>query len=159
MYISFDPFLLLFWVFVTSFIPGVYEQVNINDLATAIQLIDNNCLVTNAGFSTSAGGTYSNTLLPSAKNKQFVLSSSNIIILPIRLSPSTSTVVHTTGTVASSAIGGNGAYVYSISVNNSGGSINSSTGAYTAGLTGSVADTVLVTDALGNTATATVNVT
>jgi hypothetical protein len=62
------------------FTPGVNEKVNINDLATLVQSIDPNTLVTNAGFSTSSGGTYTNTLLPSAKNKQFVVSSANISI-------------------------------------------------------------------------------
>ncbi len=43
-----------------------------------------------------------------------------------------------------------GTYSYSIHTNNSGGSINSSTGVYTAGSTPSVTDTVRVTDGLGN---------
>lgn len=37
---------------VTSFAPGVYQEVNINALATQVQIIDPNTLVTNAGFST-----------------------------------------------------------------------------------------------------------
>jgi len=54
---------------------------------------------------------------------------------------------------------GSGAgYVYSINANNSGCSINSSTGVYTAGSTGSVTDTVRVTDSVGNTADAVVAV-
>lgn len=36
----------------TIFTPGVYAEVNINQLATLVQQIDSNCLVTNAGFST-----------------------------------------------------------------------------------------------------------
>lgn len=131
------------------FIPGVYEQVNINDLATIIQQIDNNCLVTSAGFSTSAGGTYTSTLTPSAKNKQFAFGSAQIIILPLLLTAPAYTVAHG-GTLQFTAQGGSGARTFSISVNNSSGSINSSTGLYTSGGTFPVTDTIRVTDALGN---------
>jgi hypothetical protein len=56
--------------------------------------------------------------------------------------------------------GGSGAgYVWSLSTNASGGSINAASGAYVAGATGSVVDVVTLTDSLGNTATATVSVT
>lgn len=140
------------------FIPGVFEQVNINDLATLVQDIDNNTLVTSAGFSTSSGGSYTNTLTPSAKNLQFIVSSANIILLPMILSPVTSTVA-VSGTVQFTGLGGFGSLTYSISVNNSGGSINSSSGIYTAGTTPSVSDTVHVVDSLGNVANATVSVT
>ena len=36
--------------------PGVYEQLNINDLATLVQQYDNNCLVTGAGLSKLLAG-------------------------------------------------------------------------------------------------------
>ncbi len=62
-------------------------------------------------------------------------------------------------TVTFVASGGTAPYVYSISVNNSGGTIDPDTGEYTAGTTGSVDDTILVTDADDNTATATAHVT
>jgi hypothetical protein len=39
---------------VSSFVPGVYSEVNINTLATLVQAIDPNTLVTSAGFSTGA---------------------------------------------------------------------------------------------------------
>jgi hypothetical protein len=74
------------------------------------------------------------------------------------LSPVTSTIAPTL-TQTFTALGGYGTLVYSISVNNSGGSINSSSGLYTAGSTPNVTDTILVTDSLSNTATAVVNVT
>ncbi len=64
----------------TLYVPGVYEKLNVNDLATLVQQIDNNCLVFNAGFSTSLLGTYTNTLLPSGKNRRFAFSSANIAI-------------------------------------------------------------------------------
>lgn len=38
---------------VTGFVPGVNEEVNITALGTAVQVIDPNTLVTNAGFSTA----------------------------------------------------------------------------------------------------------
>lgn len=68
---------------VLSFVPGVNEQVNINDLATDVQDIDNNVLVTGAGFSLSAMGTYTPALSPSAKNKQFAVEADHIAITVI----------------------------------------------------------------------------
>jgi uncharacterized phage protein gp47/JayE len=68
---------------VANFKPGVYEKVNINDLATAVQLADNNTLVTNAGFGLSGGGPFTNTLQPNSKEKQFIVSSPNINITVI----------------------------------------------------------------------------
>lgn len=232
-----------------SFVPGVHAEVNINALATDVQVIDTNSLVTNAGFSTgqtqvltlsgvAASGTfkinyngvlsatinwndsigtiqskvqavtglsaalvtgsiasqslhfnltaivsvsalifatanslvtsapaaitfaynegYSNTLTPSSKQYQFVVSSSNIVITAIVLLPMASSVAPL-ATVQFSAQGGYGTYVYSISVNNTGGSINASTGLYTAGALSLLTDTILVTDVFGNTQTASVS--
>lgn len=139
-----------------SFVPGVFQEVNINALATQVQIIDPNTLVTNAGFSTSLGGTYTNTLTPTAKNFQFVVSAANIVITPIILSPTTVTVAPL-GTQQFTPLGGEAPYTYAVTVNNSGGSVNSS-GLYTAGSTGSVTDTVQVTDSLSNTATSVVTV-
>jgi len=234
-----------------SFVPTVYQEVNINALATQVQIIDSNTLVTNAGFSTgqtqiltlsgiAASGTfeinyngntsaainwndsistiqtkvqavtglttatvtgsiasqtltfnlstipsvaaliyvvsnsletsgsaaitfaynegYSVTLTPSSKKYQFVVSQQNIIVTAIVLLPATSTVAPST-IVDFTAYGGYGTYVYSISINNSGGSINSSTGVYTAGSTPLVTDTIKVVDVFGNSATASVVVT
>lgn len=61
-------------------VPGVYEQVNINDLATLVQEIDPNTLVTNAGFSAAALGPFTNTLVPTASNKKFAVASGRIDI-------------------------------------------------------------------------------
>lgn len=140
-----------------NFIPGVNEEVDINHMATLVQQIDPNTLVTDAGFSTTSGGSYTNTLTPSAKNKQFAVSSDNIIITPMLLSPD-SAVVAALGTQTFTGLGGFGALTYTLSVNNSGGSIDSGTGEYTAGSTPSVMDTVRVDDTLGNFATAIVTV-
>lgn len=100
---------------------------------------------------------YANILSPSTKRNQLVVSAANIIILPMILSPVSSSVAILTN-IAFTALGGYGTYFYSISVNNSSGTINSSTGAYTSGAVGGVVDTILVVDAMGNTATASVTV-
>lgn len=100
---------------------------------------------------------YTNTLTPTTKRNQLIFSEANIIILPMILSPTTSSVP-TGNSQQFTGLGGYGVYVYSFQTNNSGGSIDPSTGAYTAGGVGSVTDTLKVTDAFGNTATATVQV-
>lgn len=235
---------------VTSFAPGVNMEANINELATLVQQIDPNTLVTNAGLSlaltqslalsgVAASGTfevgyngnfstainwndavgtiqtkiravpglaaavvtgsiasqalafdlsgiggvtallvvganslqtsgpapitatwsegYQNIIRPSTKKNQLVVSAANIVILPMILSPTTASVVHGT-TQQMTGLGGYGTYTYSFTTNNSGGSINPSTGLYTAGATPST-DTLKVTDQFGNTATATITVT
>ena len=62
------------------------------------------------------------------------------------------------GALAFTAIGGAGGYVWALTTNASGGNINASSGAYTAGSTGNVTDVVQVTDSNGNTATTSVHV-
>lgn len=69
----------------TLFVPTVNQEVNINNLATIVQQIDPNCLVTASvpteGFSASGTpGTYGNTLSPTTINKKFTVSSANISI-------------------------------------------------------------------------------
>lgn len=234
---------------VTNFIPGVFQEININQLATYVQQIDPNTLVTHAGFSTglsqilflsgaptsgtfeisyagnstaainwndttaviqtklravaglsaatvtgtlagltltitlgvisalsllsvvsnslmSSGSgaitflyqeTYTNTLTPSTKNYQFVISAANIVILSMILSPNIVSVARTK-TQQFTGLGGYGTLVYTLQTNASSGSINSSTGLYTAG-SSTGTDIALVTDAFGNTATATITVT
>lgn len=140
---------------ITDFIPGVFEKININDLATAVQLIDENCLVTNAKFGLSATGPWFDSLEPSAKNKQFTIQSADVIITPMVLSPYQISVGKNL-TKQFAAYGGFGGYTYSMDVSGSGGTVNS-TGLYTAGgIVGS--DTIRATDSQGNFATASVNV-
>ncbi len=62
------------------------------------------------------------------------------------------------GTQTFSASGGQPPYTFSLTVNNSGGSVVSNTGVYTAGSTTGVTDTIRVTDAFGVTAEATANI-
>ena len=66
---------------------------------------------------------------------------------PLVLSPTSATVA-AGGTVSFSASGGSGGYKFSVTVNESGGSINGS-GKYTAGAAGGVSDEVTVTDSAG----------
>jgi len=64
------------------------------------------------------------------------------------------------GGVSFSANGGSGSgYAWTLATNASGGTINATSGAYTAGQTSSVTDVVKVTDSLGNVATTNVSVT
>lgn len=149
------------------FVPGVFKEININTLATYIQQIDPNALVTNAGFSATAGGSYTPTFTPSNINMQLVISEANIIALPIVLNSPTSitTVVMGTvtvnvsvaplGTIQFTPIGGYPTYTWAVTAGT--GSINGS-GLFTAPA-GAETDTVQVTDSLGNMAVATVTVT
>jgi hypothetical protein len=162
---------------VSSLVPGVFAEVNINELATLVQAIDPNTLVTLAGFDISSGGSFANNiLLPATKNKQFAVSSPNIIILPMicvatpgqltvnsGIVISTATVVHGGNHLTFSGLGGYGtdhsgvAPHLTYAVISGGGSIVSTTGVYTSGAVGT--DVVQITDALGNTAVCTVTVT
>lgn len=235
----------------TVFTPGVFEEVNVNGLATLVQQIDPNTLVTLAGFTTgqtqiitlsgvAASGTfvlnyngatssainwndaigtiqtklqamtglttatvtgsiasqtltfslttidsvqgllyvtsntlmtsvpaaitvtynpgYTNTLTPSSKKFQFVVTSGDTIIVPIVISPASPTVAPL-GTINFSGAGGYGTYAYSLSINNSGGSINATSGVYTAGSTPLVTDQITIKDVLGNTSTTSITVT
>lgn len=121
--------------------------------------VASNSLVTSAPapitFSFNEG--YVNILNPSSKRNQLVISEANIIILPMQLLPMANSVP-TGNTIQFAAYGGYGTYTYSISVNNSGGSINATSGLYTAGPSTSVTDTVKVVDQFGNIATAAVQV-
>lgn len=150
---------------------GVNGEANITQLGALVQQLDANTFLTfvtggnpaTGGFSTSATGAYFNTLSPNAKNKQFAVSSPNIIILPMILSPfnpiSATPIAVLHGTDKQfTGLGGFSTLVYSFVANNSGGSINSASGLYTAGAAG-FTDTIEVTDFLGNTATALVLVT
>jgi len=154
------------------FKPGANAEVNINQLATLVQQIDPNTLVTFSGagtpaaggFSTAPTGTYSNTLSPTSKKYQFQVNPGNIIVLPMILypyNPLTAIPVNVAPTFTQqfTGFGGYGTLTYAFVTNNSGGSISSSTGLYTAGSTGLVEDTIRVTDSLGNTATAVIQVT
>ncbi len=139
-----------------SFLPGVGAQVNINDLATLVQAIDDNTLVTVAGFSLTSGGSYTNTLSPSVKKNQFIVTEAKIIIIPMLMSPP-SAALDSLATQQFTALGGYGAYTWTMDATPSGGSV-SPTGLYTAGA-GTGTDVVRATDTLANYVTANVVVT
>lgn len=101
---------------------------------------------------------YQNILAPSTKKNVFAVSADKIIILPMVLSPtSVSVPISTSNAQIFTGLGGYGTLVYSMQSNPSGGSINASTGAYSSGTTPAT-DIAKVTDAFGNTATATIAV-
>lgn len=106
-------------------------------------LFDSNMDISNSGF--VSPNQYSDVYLIPA-----LAASSSLLI-----SPATATV-NSSAAQTFSASGGTVPYTYSIVTNNSGGTINASSGAYTAGPKGGVADTIRVTDSAGNTSNATV---
>lgn len=134
---------------VTSFVPGVFEQVNVNDLACEVQELDDNALMTAAGFSLASGGPFTaQKLTPSSKDKQFVVSEANIILLPILVTPDPGAT--TSGQdIQFSALGGFGAIAWSVETDNSGGAGITVGGLYTAGA-GTGTDTIRATDDNGN---------
>lgn len=151
---------------VLNFDPGVNEEVNINGLSTLVQQADSNVLVINSGFSTDPSGPFTNTLSPTNLNKQLVVIAPNIIVLPVILSCPDGSPVITSGLVADftitvsdgdtiqySAIGGFGAYIYSIL---SGTGSIAFDGLYTSN--GAGIDVVQAIDDLGNIAISTVTV-
>lgn len=144
-----------------NYAPGVFGEVNINQLATLVQEIDGNTLVTDEGFSTSLGGTYTNTLTPSSKKNQFQVSAANTVILPMILSApmATATIVAglvthtnlallTSQTAQFTGLGGHGSLSYTI---DSGPGAIAGGGLFTPAGTGTTV--VRVTDGLLNTTT------
>jgi len=125
--------------------------------ALGLLTVTNNSLMTSAPaaitFAFNEG--YSNTLSPSTKKDKFQLSSSQIIITPMILSPTTVTVAQA-GTQQFTGLGGYGTLTYSLQTNVSGGMMSGS-GLYTAGNTPGT-DIAKVVDAFGNSATATITV-
>jgi uncharacterized phage protein gp47/JayE len=142
---------------VLNYVPGVNQLVDVNHLTTQIQKADNNTLVTSPGFSSTAGGVYTNTKSNTAKNNQFAISSANIIILPILITPATVAVVRP-ATQQFASIGGSGTLTYSMFTSGSGAPTVSAAGLYTPGVTAGT-DVVRITDALGNISNATITVT
>lgn len=145
---------------VTGTIAGLVLTITITVSVQGLISVVNNTLLTSGAVAVTFtfNENYSNTLPTASKKNQFLIGTNTIIILPMILSPTTVTVPNT-GTQNFTPLGGYGPYLFSILVNNSGGTINSSSGAYTAGATPSVFDTVKVVDTFGHSATATVTVT
>ncbi len=148
---------------VTGSIAGQTLNFNIASVGSATGLLSvpgaSNTLVTGGAvpitFSFNEG--YVNILPSPSKQNQLAIASANIIILPMQLNPATAQVP-ASQSKQFTGIGGYGDLVYSFQTNNSGGTISPTTGLYTAGVTVSVTDTLLVADAFGNFATASVQV-
>lgn len=141
------------------FTPGVGEQVNITELGTLIQQIDPNTLVTDAGFAYAVTDPlpWADVLAPSSRANFFSVAEANIIVLPIILSPVQITV-DPLEVVQFTPLGGLAPFTFSMDANPSGGTVNATTGEYTAGGV-SGTDIVRVTDDEGNFSIATVLVT
>lgn len=133
----------------------VFDLSALTDVAALIYVEDNTLeTVAPAPITFSYDADYGNTLTPPSKANQLVVTEANVIVLAVSLLPAAS-AVQATDTVQFVAAGGYGAFTYSITVNNSGGSIDADTGLYTAGgVSGS--DTIRAMDKLGNSATAAV---
>lgn len=142
-----------------TFRPGVYQQVNANEIATLTQQIDPNAFVTDAGFSLNLGSPYTPTLLPMTGNQQFSVSGSNIVIIPMYItSPDALLTVDASDAVISrlsilrngsqtmTSYGGYGTKTWSLQTNVSGATIGSLSGVYVAGSTTGV-DVIKVHDA------------
>lgn len=135
-----------------------FNLTNIDDVLALIYVVSNSLQTSGpVAITFSYNYNYENVITPASKKFQFVIQSDNIIILPMQLTPTLSAVIHG-NTETFTGLGGYGTLVYSILTNVSGGSINSSTGVYTAGSTPGT-DVVKVIDVYGNFATANVVVT
>lgn len=131
------------------------DLTNLESVETLLTITDNTLEASYTGVDIETDINPQTTLEPTTKQYQFVIQESNIIITPIQLLPSSANVA-TTGELQLNAYGGYGDYNWEISTNNSGGSIDGD-GLYTGGgSTGT--DTITVTDELGNTDTATIEV-
>ncbi len=131
--------------------------VNLSNVLGLVHVTTNTLVASAVPITFSYDYGYVNLLDSPTKQNQFVLSEDNIVITPMQLIP-VSDQIGTGDEITFQAYGGYGAYVYSLSVNASGATINSSTGHYTAGVTPG-SDTVKATDSLGNTITSLVVVT
>lgn len=135
----------------------VINLAALGDVEALIYVEDNTLqTIAPAAITFTFDAAYTNTITPPSKANQLVVTEANVIVLAVSLLPASSAVA-AAGSVQFVAAGGYGAFTYSISVNNSGGSIDANTGAYTAGGV-SGTDTVRAVDKLGNAATATVTV-
>jgi hypothetical protein len=141
----------------TVFVPTVGQEENVNALATAIQSIDPNTLVTGAGLSLSSGGPFTNTLSPTVLYNQLALQSQNINALPIQITPNNPTILHGTTQQFTAAGGTQTGRVWTLTSDDPGSSITTG-GLYTAGTNHPNTDVVRVTDSASNTATTIVSV-
>ncbi len=88
----------------------------------------------------------------------YTATTSVLVSAAVSIAPANPTVLHDATQLFVASGGSNTGFVWSITVNNSGGTIDSMTGLYTAGPTFGVSDTVHVVDSLGNVKNTTVDV-
>lgn len=65
---------------VAALSPGVYEAIDINEIATTIQSLDSNILVTNCGLGLTGSAPWSNVIYPTSKAYRFVLDTARIAV-------------------------------------------------------------------------------
>lgn len=135
----------------------VFNLTTLGDV-TSLLFVSSNTLQTSApaAITFAYNENYQAILSPPTKQNQFVLSAADVIITAMQVTPPSSQVA-TTQSLQLTGLGGYGAYTYAMSLNASGGSVNASSGLYTAGVSTGV-DNVKVTDSFGNTATAIITV-
>ena len=133
-----------------QYTPEVNENVNQNTLASIINGINDNILAYDFGFSETLGGSYTNILNPSAKDKRLSITEGKVIVLPIKINPEDKEV-SSSDQIQFQAAGGYDTYTWSIETNNSGATINvgGTSGLYEAGGS-SGTDTIRCTDQDGN---------
>ncbi len=115
--------------------------------------------VSSTGGAYTAGATGSVTDVLVVQDANGASASSTITVGPgVTLTPSTPSVAPSASIAFQASGGSDTGFTFALSTNGSGGTIDASSGAYTAGPTGDATDTVTVTDSLGNTATVDVSV-
>lgn len=124
--------------------PEIFETLNTSKLASIVNQIDPNTLVSNDGFSRTLSGTYTDLLAANVRNEKYFITSENVIIYPILVLPSVK-IVDQNGTLQLSALGGFGDYAWTIQGPDLGCTIDSFTGLFSASNTSGTV-TVRVTD-------------
>lgn len=127
---------------------GVNSKITINQVASVVSNADRNSVATNIGLGLSPLSANNNIATPSSKKKQLVINESDIIITPMQIRPYEPKV-----SIGESrqfiSYGGYGPMTFTLEVNNSGATIDTSTGLYVAGSVAGT-DTLKVEDSLGN---------
>lgn len=133
----------------TLLLPNVNEKVNVNTVAKLVQQIDSNALATNIGLGKTPTGPFTSVITPTSKKNRFFVQSSNVIVLPMQLTPPEIAQIVPADTRLFKVAGGYGTIIWTMFQNESGGSVSTS-GLYTAGATVPATDIVRATDSLGN---------
>lgn len=135
----------------------VFNFTSLTDV-TELLFVTNNNLVTSGviPITFNFNENYQVILSPPSKQDQFVLAEENVVIVPMQVTPASSQAAATQN-IQLTGLGGYGDYSYAMTLNASGGSVNATSGLYTAGSTPGV-DNITTTDVFGNTAIAIITV-